>query len=506
MPTPTIEQVLNCPNLPSLPTVAVDVINLTSKRNVNLNEIAKVVQNDQALAAKILRTVNSSYYGLTKPCPTITRALSYLGLSAVKSLVLGFSLVDTTRETIGYKIEDYWRRAVYGATAARRIAMHARAGDPEEAFIAALMQDIGMPAINAACGAAYATIIERCGDQHEQLAAVETETFGFDHALAGAKLAERWRLPEEMIAAIKHHHAPDAATSHQDFVRCVALGAHMAAALTLADAARSLQRVRALAKKWFNLDDAHIDEMLERVADDARDIARLFRVNTGERPNIHHILAQAEEASIRHQFDQQRETETLRQTNSDLARMALTDGLTGAGNRNFFDTELHRLYAQSRATGSPIAVIMLDADRFKALNDTYGHQAGDAVLIEIAWRIKNAAALATNETALACRYGGEEFAVLMPAADRRSAAQLAEHIRCAIADLPVALRTQNSPPSVPVTISVGVAVFEPTVQASRINSPELLVQAADKALYAAKGAGRNCVRIFSEKSSIAAAA
>jgi hypothetical protein len=78
MAKPTLESSLACPNLPSLPTVAMEVLELTRNANVQLTEIADVVQNDPALCAKILKTVNSSFYGLTKPCPTITRALTYL--------------------------------------------------------------------------------------------------------------------------------------------------------------------------------------------------------------------------------------------------------------------------------------------------------------------------------------------------------------------------------------------------------------------------------------------
>jgi diguanylate cyclase (GGDEF)-like protein len=127
---------------------------------------------------------------------------------------------------------------------------------------------------------------------------------------------------------------------------------------------------------------------------------------------------------------------------------------------------------------------------------------GDAVLIEIAWRMKSTAA---DKGALVCRYGGEEFAILLPDTDRRAAAQMAENVRRAIADSPVTVRNAGPAPSVPVTVSLGVAVYEPG-GASRLTTPELLVQAADKSLYAAKGAGRNCVRIFSERSSGAIAA
>ena len=92
---PVLEEILSCPNLPSLPAVALRVIELTSNVNVSLKELAETIQNDQGLATKILKTVNSSFYGLRQRCSTIDKAIVMLGLSPVKSLALGFSLVES---------------------------------------------------------------------------------------------------------------------------------------------------------------------------------------------------------------------------------------------------------------------------------------------------------------------------------------------------------------------------------------------------------------------------
>src|SRR6516162_4803910 len=92
-----LERVLSCPNLPTLPTVAVRIIELTQQRNISVDELAGAIQNDQGLTTKVLRTVNSSFYGLRKPCASISQAIVMLGLSAVKSLTLGFSLVAAVR-------------------------------------------------------------------------------------------------------------------------------------------------------------------------------------------------------------------------------------------------------------------------------------------------------------------------------------------------------------------------------------------------------------------------
>src|SRR5205809_807916 len=92
-----LNKVLSCTSLPSLPMVGVQVLTLTRDPDANIDQIAHVLETDPALSAKVLKTVNSSMYGLKTPCTTIRRALNYLGLAAVKSIVLGFSLVECTR-------------------------------------------------------------------------------------------------------------------------------------------------------------------------------------------------------------------------------------------------------------------------------------------------------------------------------------------------------------------------------------------------------------------------
>ena len=106
-----------------------------------LTQLADVIENDQALATKILRTVNSSYYGLRKRCTNIRQAINFLGLNAVKSLALSFSLVETIDDPndVTFDYVDYWRRGVYSAVAARFIAQTANLTCPDEAFFGALM-------------------------------------------------------------------------------------------------------------------------------------------------------------------------------------------------------------------------------------------------------------------------------------------------------------------------------------------------------------------------------
>src|SRR2546423_6723798 len=119
-----VKRIRACPNLPSLPSIAMQVLDLAQRPDIDIAEIARVISKDPALSGKILRTVNSSFYGRSQSVTTLTHALVILGLSAVKTLVLGFSLVSNLRTaaTKGFNHQAYWRRTVHAATAARTLA------------------------------------------------------------------------------------------------------------------------------------------------------------------------------------------------------------------------------------------------------------------------------------------------------------------------------------------------------------------------------------------------
>jgi len=165
---------------------------------------------------------------------------------------------------------------------------------------------------------------------------------------------------------------------------------------------------------------------------------------------------------------------------SSLAAASRRDPLTGLPNRRAFEEELGREAARAARAGAPLAVVALDVDRFKAVNDTHGHAAGDAVLREVGVRI--GAAVRAGD--LAARIGGEEFALLLPGAGLTGAVELAERLRAAIAAAPV--DAGGTP--LAVTVSLGCATLAPG------EPPTALLARADARLYEAKRDGRNCVR------------
>ena len=159
-----------------------------------------------------------------------------------------------------------------------------------------------------------------------------------------------------------------------------------------------------------------------------------------------------------------------------LEEMATTDALTGLKNRRKFDSAIDAEWRRAARNKTPLALLMIDADHFKAYNDTFGHQAGDEVLIGIAICITDAVRRAGD---CAARYGGEEFAVLLPGLSSLEALGVAETIRLNV------LKWSGDPPI--TSVSIGIASLTPD---SAIDWAGL-VMAADRALYAAKANGRN---------------
>jgi len=186
-------------------------------------------------------------------------------------------------------------------------------------------------------------------------------------------------------------------------------------------------------------------------------------------------------ARVKTQIRRHRYAAELRQSVTNTLALAVTDELTGLYNRRYFDRHLSLMLDKAREQERDMAVMLIDMDFFKAVNDNHGHDIGDAVLREFSERLKRN----IRGVDLACRFGGEEFVVLMPDTDFRQAQGVAERVRMAVAE-----RGFEAPGLRPLTVtcSVGVALNE-----HDLDTPEMILKRADVALYRAKREGRNRV-------------
>ncbi|SMF65154.1 7TMR-DISM extracellular 2 [Alteromonadaceae bacterium Bs31] len=177
--------------------------------------------------------------------------------------------------------------------------------------------------------------------------------------------------------------------------------------------------------------------------------------------------------------------EKLGNVNTRLSVISITDGLTGLHNRYHFDSALQKTIEKMRSIGGTVSLLILDIDHFKKINDTWGHLLGDKAL---QWVGDSLCAIKKRKADVLCRYGGEEFAIIMPDTDNLGASNFAENIRQEME----ASHFYEEGVRIPITISIGIASLPATTDLE----PDKLIKAADIALYGAKNYGRNCVHIF----------
>ena len=292
-------------------------------------------------------------------------------------------------------------------------------------------------------------------------------------------IEDRDRAAERMMDALKPEHYVERETDPSRAILRLAEGGFdlMIVSLSLdhADGLRLCSQVRSLDRT------RHLPILiLTEPGDDAR-LLRGLDMGVNDyvvRPVDPNELV----ARVRTQVKRKRYTDYLRMRLEETVEMAILDPLTDLHNRRYMTSHLKTLFEEASQRGKPLSVLMLDIDYFKAVNDSYGHDAGDSVLREFASRLRRN----IRGIDLACRLGGEEFVVVMPETDLAKAYLVGERLRQCIAAAPFYAGERIG--TLEVTASVGVAALE-----FADDTPELILKRADQALYCAKRDGRNRV-------------
>jgi diguanylate cyclase (GGDEF)-like protein len=484
-----------CRTLPTLPALALKVLELCQNEDLNLNEIATVIGNDPALAAKLLRMANSPVSGLKRPARTVSHALALLGINTVRTLALSFSLASDLKKPGKGVQQGVWKRSILSAISAREIARVVESRLAEEAFLAALLQDIGALALAQVEPKVCAANWEKAKGDHTLLIDLEREAFGTDHAEVTQWLLTRWKLPGLFSdAAGSSHMVETVRDPHDDsgtIEKIVRLSGWIADIWIREDAAPAIELARQRAQSILNLGEDKLPAILKEIAAAMTgEVAKLFEVDVGSAEDIQGILEQAKEALVvatfraDQQADDARQSATeLEQKNRELAEESQTDKLTRLSNRDRCDRYLAEQFHVAQVKGRPLSVLFCDVDFFKKVNDGYGHAVGDIVLVTVAGLLAHR----MRGADLVARYGGEEFVILLPDTPAVGAKVVAERLRARVEAADIAYGGEQP---MKVTMSVGIASLEP---GSTYPSPLDLVKAADGALYAAKRGGRNRV-------------
>lgn len=494
MNEPLLEKIKHCPNLPSLPAIAMQVLDMAQSTETDTQEVARIISKDPALATKILRVVNSSFYARSQTISTINQALVILGLQSVKTLALGFSLAGdlTKRKGKGFNHLAYWKRSICAATAAKTLATKANVVQQDEAFLVGLLMDIGMLALESTIGDEYEKICESA-NTHLELVKAEEAALGMNHAEVGGFMAQQWKLPPVLATPMgfSHNTAGVSDPALKRLTELVEVSGLCGEVFVNENAAVAITAVRQMCQERYQLSETDTDVLLADIGKKTKEMAGLFEINIGSHKAFGEILQKAQDRIQEMALEAQRKSSELEGRNEQLQQQAVvlkekatTDGLTGLSNRATFDEFLQEQF-QAVTPGKPLTLLMMDVDKFKSFNDKHGHQAGDAVLKAVAGVVKKVA----RKQDMAARYGGEEMALVLPATQRKTGEMIADTLRRAVA----ATMVQIEDLKLSVTISIGLATHE---AGGRMTSQVMLLKLADKAVYAAKEAGRNCVKVL----------
>lgn len=496
-------------DLPTLSPVVEKVLQRVNDEKVSIKELSEIIKNDVSLSFKILKVVNSAFYGFPRKIATLTQAMVILGLSAVKNLALSMSILEifvqeSSKVPGGKGFRVFWERSLFSAVAARRLAILLKTRNEEEVFIAALLQDIGILLLIKHLPEDYAQVMEEAQRSAGDLVALEEAHFGINHAVLGEFLANKWRLPRSLTIPILRHHNPDFTSSvagdEEKAIQQLTIFVHlsnMISAIFYEEyRPEKVERLKESAKRYLQIEPASIESLLNGLADEVKQVAEFFGLPLEGTQNYSELLmaANIELGKINLTYEQMNRelvaakrraeelAEQLAEANRKLQQMANTDGLTNVFNRRVFENLITREFYRSHRYGHPLSCLMIDLDHFKLINDNEGHLVGDQVLREVANLLKGS----LRKTDFLARYGGEEFVIILPEAGPTAAKLLAEKLRKAVESkiFDIEGRTIN------VTISVGCSTYN---EEFPIENEEELVHRADEHLYQAKRNGRNRV-------------
>ncbi len=483
------ETVLNkSKKLPTLPGIAMKILEAVQKERPDLQEIAEVLSTDPPLSAEVLKLINSPFFGLTRKVTSVFHAVSMLGMNVVKNMALSFALVKNFSNN-GQGDFDYprfWKYSLTTAIAARMIAEKVAAETAEDAFFLGLLHDMGLLALARCLPDQYQLVVQEAETGNCSNHQAENQILGFDHMAIGRHLVRSWGLPSKFWQPIGCHHCPERLSAVED--ETVTLTQVLNLATVYADMFQAESTATYLAvidhytKSYGYAAVLDVDQLAVAISEETHRFFPYFDIDFDDDADYLETIERARSELINVSTDfidqlvaQQRQIDTLR-------RQATHDGMTQLMNYQYFQETLNREIARSRRSHSPLTVVMADIDRFKAVNDTYGHMAGDHAIKTVATCLQ----ANLRETDHIARYGGEEFALILYNIPPEEALSVTERVRQTISELPIRFDDR----AFKITMSFGIASL-----AGEEEDREALIDNADKALYEAKAAGRNCCRV-----------
>ncbi len=504
---PALEELSNFKDirLPSFPAVGLKILELIKKDEFTVKELAKTISADQALAARTLKLANSALYSPLSRVDTIERAVSVLGTNTLKNIALSFAILDKLKEYEGgdFDYDSFWKHSVTAAVAAETLAIRLPS-KMDDAFVTSMLMDIGTLIIYLCRPGEYGRVLSGMKETGKDQVSVEDSVFGFNHMTVSKEILQSWSIPENLYIPIAHHHNSGATPKkYTDEVRLLALSDLVSSLCLEGDGADQsvFDTIREMLVGSYSFTDDEVCHYLDDVAKKSIEVLESFHIpSDGIRPysDILHgasvelsklntgyakLVMDLKDANERGE----RLSDQLKEANKALKEMAFKDSLTGLYNHRFLHEMLDKEMKRSERDGRSFALMIFDVDNFKQINDTHGHNQGDAVLMGVSRIISKT----IRGGDVGARFGGDEFAVILPNINIGGAEALAERIRYKVEALNTSFKAKMNT-NVGFTVSIGVGVYN--VSKGKKSKNDIII-AIDQALYKSKAAGRNKVTV-----------
>ncbi|HMO14491.1 MAG TPA: diguanylate cyclase [Pirellulaceae bacterium] len=491
-------------SLRTIPGVAFRLLDVLSRPESSIQEIADIVKTDPAITARIIKIANSAMCGGREEIKTLDKCILRMGKHAICCLALGSSIGTSVNNTVDgsprqkERMREIWLKCVMQALALEEIARHVELENRGAMFAIGLLNDVSHLAILENYPAEFETVFAN-DLSGPAMAKAEAEAWGQSHPEYSSLILEKLGLPAIFVHVARFHEleAEGLKSLKQDPEIAAIVAANAGSALCDfllgISPTSALARLEFINQEFWKLSNNSVDQMIDTVRKRLNDTKDTFFTHLECVPTEHTLLAIAMEqiaklsiemSNAQQQNDnERREADLMRERLKALEKKNCMDHLTGVYNREYFEDRLSERIRNANGN-RVIGLLFIDIDHFKQFNDKHGHLAGDAVLQHFASLLKPI----FRSSDVVARYGGEEFVVLIECREESNIFGLAERLRRSVETATLNYEGKE----LEVTVSIGGVYC--ALQGICDNVDDIkrqLFKMADKCLYHCKRNGRN---------------
>lgn len=485
-----------CTNLPSLPAVALKIIEASKDPDISLHEVSKIISSDPAISAKLLKVANSPAYSQRRSLNNLREALTLLGFNASLTIALSFSLYHTL-EGESDKNEEFWKRSILAASIARLLGARLRVNRLEDLYLASLLQDIGMLVIECLKEPGYKNDNSQ-KLKHSERALLEKELLGVEHSQIGAWLLSSWGLPDYLVQSVLFSHSLNIPDTAQDqtsdyFHYCLNLSGSLADVWVDENPSELMLSILNVLKSVFDFNEEEMNELIIDIDNTLPEISEMFQVQIVSGDEREKVLCEARDLlldrsihTIKQSEDDRRYIDSITNRVEQIEKASRIDHLTKAYNRQHIDQLLEVEFEEANINKWPLSLAFIDVDDFKQINDTFGHLVGDELLKSISEFLSSN----IRETDILARYGGDEFLLMLPGTTSDIAKTTLERL-LSLYEKDVTLTSKGV--EITATVSVGLTTH---MDKNDFNNLKEFMTTADESLYKAKAMGKNGLVVY----------